>query len=230
MTNTAHIYVLLFGQHQSRLPPPDHDTIMELAYIFAGAGTLSTRDKHPTWLACDTHSTNLPLSLHFFASTSLIDPSRPGRMVRWCPLAQTRDTIEPGAALDDTGALASLTTLHYLAKQTDLSNLDVLPDHVVQTALQNALQVMGAYGPDVNLACIWSIGSICDVAEVTNVDFTHARQTRLNLQQLGLALPGLLIGGSPLRNECPTRLKCGDWVSLLVLVFYIEYMCLLADT
>ena len=42
----------------------------------------------------------------------------------------------------------------------------------------------------------------------------------MNLQQLGLVLPGLLIGTSPTRTECP---KCGDWVSLMVLVYY-EYL------
>ena len=36
-----------------------------------------------------------------------------------------------------------------------------------------------------------------------------AGQTRLNLQQLGLSLPGLI--------ECP---KCGDWVTFMVLVRY----------
>ena len=48
MTNTTPIYVLLFGNPQSRLPPPTTAAIMELAYIFAGAGTLNTRNKHPT--------------------------------------------------------------------------------------------------------------------------------------------------------------------------------------
>jgi hypothetical protein len=136
-------------------------------------------------------------------------------MIYWCPLAQTRDTLEPGAALDDAAALVSLNKLHDLATQAEFSPLAVLPDHVVPTALQHTLQALGAYGPDVHLACIRCIGAICDV--VANVDFTRTRQTRLNLQQLGLVLPGLLIGSSPLRNECP---KCGDWVSLMVLVFY----------
>ena len=105
MTNMAPIYVLLFGKKQSQLPPPGHTAIMELPYIFAGAGTLSPRDKRPTWFSYDTHSTKLPLFLDIFASTTLIDTSRPGRMIYWCPLAQTRDTLEPGAALDDAAAL-----------------------------------------------------------------------------------------------------------------------------
>jgi hypothetical protein len=138
-------------------------------------------------------------------------------MVYWCPLVTARDVLQPGAALDDTAASESMAKLHDLAIQAQLSPLAVLPDHVVPTALHLTLQALSAYGPDVNLACIRCIGAICDV--VASVDFTRARQTRLNLQQLGLVLPGLLIGTSPIRNECP---KCGDWVSLMVLVFY-EY-------
>ena len=136
-------------------------------------------------------------------------------MIYWCPLVTTRDVLQPVAALDDAAASESITKLHDLATQAQLSPLAVLPDHVVPTALYHTLQALGAYSPDVNLACIRCVGAICDV--VANVDFTRARQTRLNLQQLGLVLPGLLIGSSPIRNECP---KCGDWVSLMVLIFY----------
>jgi hypothetical protein len=83
----------------------------------------------------------------------------------------TRDTLEPVAALDEAAASASLKKIHNLATQAQLSHLDVLPDHVVPTALQNTLQALGAYSPDVNLGIV----TICDV--VNNVDFTRARQT-----------------------------------------------------
>ena len=156
MTNTAPIYVLLFGNTHSRMPPPNQAAIMELAYIFAGAGTLSIRDKHPTWFGYNTKSLALLLSLDVFHSTSLIDPSRPGRMVYWCPLVMTRDVLQLGVAVDDAAASESMTKLHDLATQAQLSPLAVLPDHVVPTALHHtvALQALGAYGPDVNLACI----------------------------------------------------------------------------
>ena len=129
---------------------------MELAYIFAGAGTLNTREKHPTWFGYNMKSPALPLSLDVFHSTSLIDPSRAGRMIYWCPLVTARDILQPDAALDNAAASESLAKLHDLATQAQLSPLAVLPDHVVPTALHHtvALQALGAYGPDVNLACI----------------------------------------------------------------------------
>ena len=123
---------------------------MELAYIFAGAGTLSTRKKHPTWFGYTTKSPALPLSLDVFHGTSLIDPSRAGRMIYWCPLVTARDALQPGAALEDETASESLAKLHHLATQAHLSPLAVLPDHVVPTALQQLLQALGAYGPEVN--------------------------------------------------------------------------------
>ena len=77
-------------------------------------------------------------------------------MVYWCPLVTTRDILQPCSALDNAAALESMTKLHDLATQAQLSPLAVLPDHVVPTALHHtvALQALGAYGPDVNLACI----------------------------------------------------------------------------
>ena len=94
---------------------------MELAYVFAGAGTLPTRDKYPTWFQPGYHEIRTPRS--YCCHCTSLPAYRSFILPDWSvwytgapALAKTRDTLEPGAALDDTVALTSLTALHDLAK------------------------------------------------------------------------------------------------------------------